>query len=140
MTDSAVGSFFARAMLVISGAGLIAGFFMPWAVLAGGQQTSGFDLLIGKAEVLSLIFQPSRPMMLLVPILGVMLVLGGISGHRAYLWVSLAAGLTILGYGFYTLVTVFLQATGVGMWIVVASAFLSLAIGLLALGRRSAET
>ena len=112
---------------------------MPWAVLANGIGSSGFDILIGRSELMELLFAPTRPVLLLVPMLGAMLLVGAWTGHRAALWVALASGLTVIGYGLYTLLHLFLQVTGMGMWLVVLSAFVALSVGLVSLGRSSGQ-
>lgn len=125
-----LGTWVVRSLLGFSGLGLLVGFFMPWVVLLKARGGSGFDLLTGRIELLELLFEPSRAMLLAIPLFGVGLIGGAVTGHRVALWAALFAGISLLGYGLYTLITVFLATTGVGMWIVVASALLALCLGI----------
>ena len=50
-------------------------------------------------------------------------------------WFAVASGVLIMVGGLYTALRTFLSATGLGMWIVVASALVSLIVGLLTVGR-----
>lgn len=74
-------------------------------------------------------------MLFAVPVFGLLLVIGAAIGHRLTLWAALAIGLCVLGFGMYTVIRLFLQTTGFGMWLVVGSSLLALGLALIGIGR-----
>lgn len=121
----------------LAGVGLFSGFFLPWVGLEGVVSVTGFSLMASEGQVVTLLSGPSRMILLAVPMLGVALMVGAMTGHRSSLWVGLLTGLLVVGYGLVTLIRLFVRTTGLGLWLVVGCAFLSLVVALLGLGRRS---
>lgn len=109
---------------------------MPWVDLVTMVSVSGFDLMVSQGQMIALLSGPFRMLLLAVPVAGALLLLGAVTGHRASLWVALLTGLLVLGYGTITLVRLFLETTGLGLWIVVGAAFLAFGLSLVTLGRR----
>lgn len=134
LAATAIGSFTARVLLALAGAGLTIGFFFPWFKL-GGVAHSGLGLMVLQGDVVQFVSWPQRAMLFAVPMFGVGLAVAAFTGHRLALWIALGASALVLGGGAYTLITVFFGVTGVGMWILVGSALLSLAVAMLTLGR-----
>lgn len=128
-----------RVALGLAGTGLFAGFFMPWLRqgLDGSLTMTGFSLMASDGEVFTALSGAARMLLLAVPMLGVALMVGGMTGHRSSLWVALIAGAVIVAYGLVVLVRLFLQTTGTGLWLVVGCALLALVVGLWGMGRRS---
>jgi hypothetical protein len=131
---TAFASFTARLLLGIAGVGFVAGFFFPWLRI-GGAAASGLSLLVLQGDAVEFVSWPQRLLMFAVPLLGSALLVTAFIGHRIALWLALGASVVVIGGGAYTLLKLFFGATGMGMWIVVGSALLSLAVALLTLGR-----
>lgn len=127
-------SWLTRVALGLSGLGLFVGFFLPWVRFGKMVSASGFGLMVSQGEIVQVLSGPARTLLLAVPVLGAMLLFGAATGHAASLWVALFAGVLVIGYGLFMLVTLFLQTTGLGLWVVVACAFLSLIMALLGMG------
>lgn len=134
IASTAAGSLAARAGLVVAGLCMVAGFFMPWLKLGGLASISGFGLMSTEGEVVELLSGFNRFLLFAVPTLGVLLIAGGVTGHRAAAWLALVTGAVVIGDGLVTLMVLFLSTTGSGMWLVILGAFVALAIGLLTLG------
>jgi hypothetical protein len=136
---TALGSLTARVLLISAGLGFVIGFFMPWFTVGTAVSMSGLGLLLTQGEVVELVTGPHRILLVAVPLLGAGLIVAGFVGHKSAIWLALVTGgLVILG-GAYTLLRLFFDTTGTGMWLVVASALLSLAVALLSLGRARAN-
>ncbi|MFI5307144.1 MAG: hypothetical protein ACHQ53_07325 [Polyangiales bacterium] len=135
LTGTALGSLVARALLIAAGLGLVIGFLLPWFSIGGAASISGLGLLVMRGEVVEMMTGPHRVLLFAVPLLGAALLVAGFMGHRIALWIALSAGIVVIGGGVYTLIRLFFDATGMGMWIVVVSALLSLSVALLTLGR-----
>lgn len=129
----------ARVLLGLCGVTLFVAFFLPWVNLGKFASVSGFALTVSGGEVVDFVAGPHRVIPLVVPLLGALLTFGAFVGHRAVLWVAIATGVFVLAYGIFTLVRFFLDTTGLGVWLVVVSALVSLGVGLLGVGatRRS---
>ena len=134
LAATALGSFTARVLLIGAGAGFVAGFFMPWFNF-GGAAFSGLNLLVLQGDVVEFVTAFQRLLVAAVPLFGAGLMVAGFTGHRIALWLALTASAVVILGGAYTLIRLFFGATGMGMWIVVASALLSMAVALLTLGR-----
>jgi hypothetical protein len=130
-----LGGWTARLLMIVTGTGFVAGFFMPWVSLGSAAHVSGFGLLTTSGEMVDLITGPHQFLLFAVPIVGAGLIAAGMSGRRFGPWLSIGAGLLIVVGGFYTAIRTFLSATGIGTWIVVFSALIALAVGLLTIGR-----
>ncbi len=130
-----LGGLTARLLMVIAGLGFVCGFFMPWITLGNAAQVSGLGLLTTSGEIVDLVSGPYQFLIFSVPLLGVGLLAGGFTGRSFAPWFAVASGVIIMLGGLYTVVRTFLSATGLGMWIVVACAIVSLIVGLLTIGR-----
>ncbi|HEX4354536.1 MAG TPA: hypothetical protein VHZ95_16520 [Polyangiales bacterium] len=131
------GSLLMRLSLGVCGAGLVAGFFMRWMTVGDIVAVSGFGLMVTQGEAITLLSGAHRFVLLEVPLFGLLLMIGAFVGHRFVLWIALLTGLGVLGFGLFTVVRLFFQTTGLGMWVVVASAFLAFGLSLIGLGRAS---
>lgn len=134
LAATALGSFTARVLLVCAGVGFVIGFFLPWFNM-GGAAISGLNLLVLQGDAVEFITAPQRILMFSVPMFGAALLVTGFIGHRIALWLALCGAVVVVGGGVYTLIKLFFGATGMGMWIVVGSALLALAVALLTFGR-----
>lgn len=123
-----------RILLSICGLGMLVGFFLPWVDFGSMMQASGFQLIMSSGEMAERLSGPHRIIPLAVPILGVLMVVGAVVGHRLAQWVAVLSSMALLAYGIATLLTVFLESTGLGVWLVVSAAFIALAVGLLSIG------
>jgi len=129
-----------RGLFIACGAALLVGFFLPWVKIGALLTVSGVGLSLAQGEMVGMVAGSSGFLLFAIPILGAVLIAGGITGHRLTSWLAVAGATIILGFGFYTVMRFFLQSTGFGMWLVVASAILSLAFGLLGIGRRTSSS
>lgn len=127
-----------RAIFGACGAALLIGFFMPWFLAGALLSLSGFALVFSSGQMVGLLSGANRFLLFAVPLLGLLLVGGSILGHRLTTWVAVGGSAMILLFGLFSLVRVFMTTTGVGMWLVIVSALLSLCCGLIHLGRGSA--
>lgn len=133
-----VGSLVVRALLVMCGVGLIAGFFMRWFTFGHMVSASGFSMIVTEGEFVSMLSGSHRVLLFTVPVFGILLLIGGALGHRFALWVGLFSGLTVIGFGGFTLIRLFIETTGLGLWLVVGSSLLALALALIGIGRAQA--
>lgn len=123
-----------RVVLALSGLVMFVGFFLPWMQLGELMEASGFQLILGSGEMADRFFGPQRWVLLTVPVLGTLLVIVAVIGHRIVAWIAVLAGLTVLGFGLLRLLTFFFETTGMGVWLIVSAAFIALAGGLLEIG------
>jgi len=124
-----------RALTMCAGAGLVAGFFMPWLKLGDVASMSGLSLAVSSGSMVDVLAGPARAMLFFVPISGVAMMACAVLGPVAAARAALVSGALIMLFGFYTLMTVFIDTTGLGTWVVVASALGAAAVGLAARGR-----
>ncbi|HEY3500629.1 MAG TPA: hypothetical protein VGK73_38310 [Polyangiaceae bacterium] len=129
----------ARAVFVLCGAALLAGFFMPWFKLGNLLQVSGMGLVFTQGEAVGMLSGANRFLLVAVPLLGALLVLGGALGWRVTFWIAVIGASIILLYGLFTVMGLFISSTGLGMWLVIVASIGSLGIGLFGVGRRAAE-
>jgi hypothetical protein len=128
-----------RAAFVLAGAGLLIGFFLPWVKLGALVSVSGFGLVFAEGDVVSMISGSNRFLLFAIPLLAVTLMVLGVLGQKAASWVGATGGVAVLGYAVYTVLSLFLASTGIGMWLVAASTLVALSLGFIDLGRRSAQ-
>jgi hypothetical protein len=127
-----------RLLLALSGAGLLVGFFMPWLTMGNMVVISGFSLVASSGELVASFSGPGRLLLFAIPAFGIALICAALMGRpRLNQALALTAGASILGYGLFTLIKLFFDSTGLGMWLVVLAALLALAIGLIGLGSRA---
>ena len=129
----------ARAVFVICGAALLAGFFMPWFKLGNLLQVSGMGLVFTQGEAVGMLSGANRFLLIAVPLLGTLLVAGGALGYRLTFWIAVIGASIILLYGLFTVMGLFISSTGLGMWLVILASISSLGIGLFGIGRRASE-
>lgn len=123
-----------RVVLALCGLVMFVGFFLPWMELGNVMEASGFQLILGSGEMVDRFFGPQRWVLLAVPVLGTLLVIVAVVGHRIVAWIAVLAGLTVLGFGLLRLLTFFFETTGMGVWLIVSAAFVALVGGLLEIG------
>lgn len=117
------------------GAALLVGFFMPWFKIGTMLSVSGLSLLVSSGEMVGMLSGTNRFMLVIVPLLGAALMGGVVLGSRATRFIAVAgSALFILG-GLLITIRLFLSSTGTGMWLVVLATLLSLAVGLITVGR-----
>jgi len=126
-----------RALLAASGLTMLVGFFMPWLKIGSLLTISGFGLVFASGDVVNVVSGTSRFMLVVVPLLGILLSVGAILGHRLTPWVALAGATAILGFGFLRVLELFVTSTGLGMWLVIVSALVCLVLSLLGIGQRT---
>lgn len=119
----------------VAGLGLLIGFFLPWLRFGEVAAVSGLSLMVSSGTVVNALAGPSRSLLVIIPVAGAALIASSILAPRLIPFVSLLSGLAILLFGLFTLARVFLQTVGLGMWIVVVSALVAMAIGIAALSR-----
>ena len=124
-------SLFVRIALGTAGLCLVIGFFLPWINLNTQSSVSGLGLVASDDHVIRAAFDGAqRWLLLLIPILGILLTAIGFLGFRWSTKVAALVGLTIIGFGFVTLILIFIERTGYGLWLVFTGAFLSLVLGI----------
>jgi hypothetical protein len=126
-----------RVLFGLCGSLLLVGFFLPWFVAGAMVSMSGLALVFASGEMVGMIAGANRLLLVVVPLLGAILLGGAIVGHRVTRWLAVGGAGVILLFGFIILVRFFVSSTGLGMWLVVVAALLSLSIGLVSIGRVS---
>jgi hypothetical protein len=130
-----VKAMLSRIALGAAGLGLLVGFFMPWLKLGAAMTVSGFGLMLSAGEVVEALTGPHRMLLFAIPMFGLALLGAAVFAPRFAGWVGLVAGTLIIVYGLVTVISVFLAATGAGMWIVVFASLGALVAGVLGLAR-----
>jgi hypothetical protein len=118
-----------RVLIGAAGLAMLVGFFFPWVrreLEAEGEMVllSGLSLL----QQDSLAGTPAIAV-IVVPVLGTALAAIAFTGFRYTAYVAIAVSVLLFGYAAYVLFQLFVQHTGLGLWITTASAFLSLLFG-----------
>lgn len=133
-SDQAVAQLL-RALVFLSGLGLLLGFFLPWIRFGQFASVSGLSLLVSSGQAVDALAGPARGMLILIPVSGGTLVAASVFGPRLAVVVSLVGGIVVLAFGLFTLARVFLETMGAGMWVVVASALLAAGAGVAGFAR-----
>lgn len=118
-----------RALVGFSGLSLLVGFFLPWfRAEAEGEHDSGLTMMLGEPV-------GGTPAMLLiaVPVLGVILSALAFMGFRWTAHAAIGVAALLLGYGLWILLSLFVEHTALGLWVVVGGAFVTLLLGLVTL-------
>ncbi len=138
----------ARIVAFICGAAIVGGFFLPWIEMSGLQmlKTAGINpamhglTLPGLGEIkasgFDLVRHKDTPaktsvILLLCPVSGILLLLASFFGKNKRWLIVLAAfiaGVGILSYPFYYIIRFLQITTGLGLWLVIGGAFLSLVL------------
>ena len=124
-----------RALVFVSGLGLLVGFFLPWLRFGEFAAVSGLSLLVSSGQAVDALAGPARGMLVLIPLCGAALVAASVFGPRLAVVVALVGGIVVLAFGFFTLARVFLETMGAGMWLVVASALVAAGAGIAGFAR-----
>lgn len=135
--EQGVAALVSRVLLGLAGFGLLVGFFMPWVRFGNMVVLSGFSLSASSGDAVEVLSGSGRALLFMVPLSAVALIVCAYTGHRIWVWVALLTSAVLLSYGAFTVVRLFLQSTGAGMWLVVGCALLAFAIGLIGYGRRT---
>jgi hypothetical protein len=126
-----------RVVFGLSGAALLIGFFLPWFLVGQFLSLSGFGLVFTSGQMVGLLAGANRSLLIAVPLLGIVLIVGSVWGHRVTSWLAAGGAFTLLAFAFISMLHVFLSSTGAGMWIVVLATFVTLGMGAFGIGRRS---
>lgn len=130
-----------RALIGATGLAMLVGFFLPWVrrQLEEGDETV---LLSGLSLVQQESLAGTPPIaVIVVPLLGTALAAIAFTGFRFTAYVAIGVSVLLFGYAAYVFFQLFVQHTGLGLWITTVSAFLSLLLGAgtLLWMRRAAE-
>jgi hypothetical protein len=118
-----------RASIGATGLAMIVGFFLPWVrrQLEQGDETV---LLSGLSLVQQDSLAGTPPIaILVVPLLGTALAAIAFTGFRFTAYVAISVSVLLFGYAAYVFFQLFVQHTGLGLWITTGAAFLSLLLG-----------
>jgi hypothetical protein len=126
-----------RVVFGLCGAALLVGFFMPWFLVGQFLSMSGFGLVFTSGQLVGLLAGTNRSLLVAVPLLGIVLIIGSVWGHRVTSWFAAGGAFALLAVAFISVLHVFLSSTGAGMWIVVLATFVTLGMGAFGIGRRS---
>lgn len=121
----------ARTLLVLTGAALVAGFFLPWFDLGFGGGFSGFQ--IAKTMPSGASF---TAMLWLLPIGGIAMMLTAINDSRYARLTAVLVGLALVGYAVVQAVRVFFATAGLGLWFVCVGALAAILVPLLTRAER----
>lgn len=124
-----------RALVFISGLGLLVGFFLPWLRFGEFAAVSGLSLMVSSGQAVDALAGPARGLLVLIPVSGAALIAASVFGPRLAVLAALVGGIVVLAFGFFTLARVFLETMGGGMWVVVASALLAAGAGVAGVAR-----
>jgi hypothetical protein len=118
-----------RGAIGATGLAMLVGFFLPWVrrQLVEGDETvllSGLSLV----QQESLAGTPPTAI-IVVPLLGTMLAALAFTGFRFTAYVAIGVSVLLFGYAAYVFFQLFVQHTGLGLWITTGAAFLSLLLG-----------
>jgi O-antigen/teichoic acid export membrane protein len=115
-----------RMVLVFAGLAVLAGFFLPWRVWGYyGYGTSGYELAIHSHYAWWI-----RAAIGASPFVGLALLGAGFSGDKRARAVAMLASLAIVGVLVAKAVTMLIDGTGMGLWLVAGGAFVALGAGL----------
>lgn len=124
-----------RIVLGTAGLLLVVGFFLPW-VQIDREMRSGLELVVETdPDVRELVDDTQRWVLLVIPVLGAALTAIGFLGLRGSSAAGTIVGLLLLAYGFVTVVLLFFQRTGLGLWLIVTATILAFGAGLFAMLR-----
>lgn len=119
-----------RVLIGGSGLAMLVGFFLPWvqdtpaSADAVATFSSGLELLM-QTDVAG-----TPPVaVIVVPVLGTALAAIAFTGFRYTAYVALTVSLLLFGYAAYVLFHIFMQLTGVGLWVTTGAAFSAMLLG-----------
>src|SRR5215468_9312022 len=76
----------ARVVFGLCGAALLVGFFMQWFLVGQFLSLSGFGLVFTNGQMVGLLAGANHTLLVAVPLLGVLLIIGSVWGHRITSW------------------------------------------------------
>ncbi len=117
-----------RIALVVAGAAVLAGFFLPWRIFYWHDSgISGYQLAIHSAYAWYV-----RVAIGAAPLVGLALLGAGFSGDKRARAAAILGSLGIVGALTAKAVSMLIDSTGLGLWLVAGGAFVALAAGLAA--------
>src|SRR5690606_11941207 len=124
-----------RIVLGTAGLLLVVGFFLPW-VQIDREMRSGLELDVeSDPDVRDMVDDTQRWILLVIPVLGAALTAIGFLGVRGSGAAGTVVGFLLMAYGLVTVVLLFFQRTGLGLWLIVGATILALGAGLFAMLR-----
>lgn len=126
-----------RVVYFSCGLAMTIGFFLPWVIAGTAIELSGMGLAFSGGEFVQAISGSGRFLIFFVPLLGMGLIAGAITGHRVTPWLAAIGAGSVLVFGVVNIILLFISSTGLGMWLVVFASLGSLVMGVLSVGRRS---
>jgi len=124
-----------RILFGACGALILVGFVLPWFSAGALLSFSGLGLVFAGGEMVGMLAGTNRFLLIAVPLLGILLAAGAANGHRFTRWLAVGGSGLLLLAGFILLVRFVLTTTGLGMWLVIIAALVSISIGLVGVGR-----
>lgn len=130
-----------RILLGTAGLLLVIGFFLPWlrleipaavGVPAEIKMISGVELVWSEEPLVRAMAgdETQRYLLLFIPAFGLLMTAVGFLGFRWSGVVAAVMGLTLVGYGIVMFAIFFFQKTGLGLWLILGGAFLSVSAGV----------
>jgi hypothetical protein len=118
-----------RALIGVTGLALLVGFFFPW--VRRELEAEGETVLLSGLSLLQQESLAGTPpiAVIMVPVLGTALAAIAFTGFRYTAYVAVGVSVLLFGYAAYVLFQLFVQHTGLGLWITTGAAFLSLLFG-----------
>jgi hypothetical protein len=118
--------------LGFAGLSLLVGFFLPWLNVDGTGEEAGTTLArtgLSLALEGDLVGTPSW-MLLMIPVLGASLAATAFMRLKFAGQVAIGIAVALLAYALYVLLQMFVQHTGLGLWVVAAGTFIVLLLGV----------
>ncbi len=115
----------ANLWMVVAGAAVTVGFFLPLMEFRGVELASGWSMLWSDKVALSY-----KAMVAMYPIGGAMLVVTALAGVKSARWFALGLGGLIILWPMYRLTRTFLEVAGSGAYLVLGGGLLALVSGL----------
>lgn len=131
-----------RILLGTAGLLLVIGFFLPWLRLEMPAADLSGMAMIKEITGMQLVFSDEpliramggddtqRYLLLFIPAFGLAMTAVGFLGFRWSGVVAALMGLTLVGYGIVMFAVFFFQKTGLGLWLILGGAFLSVSAGV----------
>lgn len=121
-----------RIAAIVSGAGLVLGFLLPWIRFADFATLSGLEILVNDTMVVrKSVGVVQQRLVALVPLVGLVILGFGIRNGPGLRWVLLGGGVLLVLFGAFAVLMIFVQVTSVGLWVVAIALVLSILVGAL---------
>ncbi|MDQ3034583.1 MAG: hypothetical protein M3Y87_19395 [Myxococcota bacterium] len=124
-----------RVLIGFAGLSLLVGFFLPWLNLASTAEDSVpgmMELYNGLELAASNRLGSASIVLFAIPALGIALSAISFMGFKWSGQVAVGVAVAIIGYALYVLLQMFVQHTGLGLWIVTGGTFVILLLGVIA--------